>query len=185
MQAIVDGIPTASFFIRSFQPRALWIWHKYYHDVHYLGSIYMTEARLPYPVGTMLIEIRDRRLRSDTNWWISSRSMPLCLFLSQFRASNLYRCFPHKHKMAPRLEPLKIQLICDMLSSGEEPSVIASKARCSRQAVYYCIILSAFLYQWSLLPCQKHKSPPLCQDIYNPSVFSVIPRIKIITRKGH
>lgn len=39
--------------------------------------------------------------------------------------------------MAPRLEPSRIQLICDMLSCGEKISYIASIAKCSQQAVCY------------------------------------------------
>ncbi|KAJ5359790.1 hypothetical protein N7517_008981 [Penicillium concentricum] len=39
--------------------------------------------------------------------------------------------------MAPRLEPSKIQLIRDMLSSNEKISHIAKTAKCSRQAVHH------------------------------------------------
>lgn len=56
--------------------------------------------------------------------------------------------------MAPRLEPSRIQLICDMLSSSEKISYIAGTAKCSRQTVYYI--------RSNLEHFDSAKAPPIC-----------------------
>lgn len=56
--------------------------------------------------------------------------------------------------MAPRLEPSRIQLICDMLSGSGKISYIAGTAKRSRQTVYYI--------RSNLEHFDSAKAPPIC-----------------------